>query len=118
MLRTITRRPVAVVMFTAAVLLFGMVSLSRLPVTLLPDLSYPTLTVRTELEGAAPTEVETLLSKPIEEVLGVIKNVRQVRSVSRGRASAICSGSVSGVFVTMSCTNASLWRTGPTRSNG
>jgi len=89
MLGFVTRRPVAVVMFTLAVLLFGMVSLSRLPVTLLPDLSYPTLTVRTELEGAAPTEIETLLSKPIEEAVGVIKNVRRVTSVSRAGTSDV-----------------------------
>ena len=89
MLGFVTRRPVAVVMFTLAVLLFGMVSLSRLPVTLLPDLSYPTLTVRTELIGAAPTEIETLLSKPIEEAVGVIKNVRRVTSVSRAGTSDV-----------------------------
>ncbi|MGH8460334.1 MAG: efflux RND transporter permease subunit [Stenotrophobium sp.] len=84
-----TRRPVAVVMLTVAVLLFGMVSASRLRVTLLPDLSYPTLTVRTLLPGAAPTEVETLLSKPVEEALGIIKGVRQVRSVSRAGQSDV-----------------------------
>jgi HAE1 family hydrophobic/amphiphilic exporter-1 len=84
-----TRRPVAITMLTAAVLLFGFVSLSRLEVTLLPNLSYPTLTVRTELPGAAPTEVETLLSKPIEEALGIIKNVRQVRSVSQAGRSDV-----------------------------
>ena len=78
-----TRRPVAISMVTIAVMLFGFVSLSRLPVNLLPDLSYPTLTVRTELTGAAPTEVETLLTKPLEETLGVTKGIRQVRSVSR-----------------------------------
>jgi HAE1 family hydrophobic/amphiphilic exporter-1 len=84
-----TRRPVAVVMLTLAVLLFGMVSMSRLRVTLLPDLSYPTLTVRTTLTGAAPTEIETLLSKPIEEALGIIKGVRQVRSISRAGQSDV-----------------------------
>jgi multidrug efflux pump subunit AcrB len=84
-----TRRPVAITMLTIAVLLFGAVSLSRLEVTLLPNLTYPTLTVRTELLGAAPTEVETLLSKPIEEAVGVIKNVRQVRSVSQAGRSDV-----------------------------
>ena len=84
-----TRRPVAVTMLTVAVLLFGYVSLQRLEVTLLPNLSYPTLTVRTELPGAAPTEVETLLSKPIEEAVGVIKNVRQVRSSSQAGRSDV-----------------------------
>ncbi len=76
-------------MFTIAVVLFGFVSLSRLKVNLLPDLSYPTLTVRTGLTGAAPLEIENLLSKPIEEAVGVIKNVRQVRSVSRSGQSDV-----------------------------
>ena len=78
-----TERRVTIVMFTVAVVLFGMVSLSRLKVNLLPDISYPTVTIRTELTGAAPVEVENLLTKPIEEAVGVIRNVRLVRSVSR-----------------------------------
>ncbi|MEM1270272.1 MAG: efflux RND transporter permease subunit, partial [Bacteroidota bacterium] len=78
-----TRRRVTVAMFTVAVLLFGFVSLKQLKVNLLPDLSYPTLTVRTEYTGSAPREVEQLISKPIEEAVGVVKNVRQVTSVSR-----------------------------------
>lgn len=84
-----TRRPVAISMLTLALLLFGLVSLSRLQVSLLPDLSYPRLTIRAELPGAAPTEVETLLAKPIEEALGVIKNVRRVSSVSRAEQSDV-----------------------------
>jgi HAE1 family hydrophobic/amphiphilic exporter-1 len=78
-----TERRVTIVMFTVAIVLFGLVSLSRLKVNLLPDISYPTITVRTELTGAAPIEVENLLTKPIEEAVGVIRNVRLVRSVSR-----------------------------------
>ncbi len=84
-----TERPVTVLMFFVAVALFGAVSLSRLDVNLLPDLSYPTLTVRTELEGAAPQEVENLLSKPIEEAVGIVKNVRKVRSLSRSGQSDV-----------------------------
>ena len=78
-----TERRVTIVMFTVAIVLFGLVSLSRLKVNLLPDISYPTVTVRTELTGAAPIEIENLLTKPIEEAVGVIRNVRLVRSVSR-----------------------------------
>ncbi|MFA5938993.1 MAG: efflux RND transporter permease subunit [Sinimarinibacterium sp.] len=84
-----TRRPVAIGMLTFAVLLFGFVSQSRLELTLLPDLSYPTLTIRTELPGAAPEEIETLLSKPIEEAVGIIRNVRQVRSASLAERSDV-----------------------------
>jgi HAE1 family hydrophobic/amphiphilic exporter-1 len=84
-----TRRRVTVVMAIVALCMFGFVSLTRLKVNLLPDLSYPTLTVRTELVGAAPLEVENLLTRPIEEAVGIIRNVRQVRSVSRSGQSDV-----------------------------
>jgi len=83
------RRKVTVAMFTVGILLFGMVSLSRLNVNLLPDLSYPTLTIRTDFEGAAPVEVENLITKPVEEAVGVVKGVQQVRSISRAGQSDV-----------------------------
>ena len=84
-----TERRVTIVMFMVAIVLFGMVSLSRLSLNLLPDISYPTLTIRTELTGAAPAEIENLVTKPIEEAVGVIRNVRLVRSVSRSGQSDV-----------------------------
>ncbi|MBT8066407.1 MAG: efflux RND transporter permease subunit [Gammaproteobacteria bacterium] len=84
-----TERRVTIVMLMVAIVLFGMVSLSRLKLNLLPDISYPTITVRTELTGAAPVEVENLLTKPIEESIGVVRNVRLVRSVSRSGQSDV-----------------------------
>jgi len=84
-----TERRVTIVMFMVAIALFGMVSLSRLKLNLLPDISYPTVTIRTELTGAAPVEVENLLTKPVEEAVGVIRNVRLVRSVSRSGQSDV-----------------------------
>src|SRR5688572_209946 len=83
------RRRVTIAMATVAVTLLGFISLSRLKVNLLPDLSYPTLTIRTELTGAAPTEVENLISRPVEEAAGVVRNVRSVRSVSRSGQSDV-----------------------------
>ena len=78
-----TRRRVTVAMMTLTLVLFGLISLGSLKVNLLPDLSYPTLTVRTDYEGAAPAEVETLISQPAEEALGVVKGLRKLKSVSR-----------------------------------
>jgi multidrug efflux pump subunit AcrB len=78
-----TRRRVTVGMLTVTLVLFGVIGLAGLKVNLLPDLSYPTLTVRTDYEGAAPLEIENLISQPIEEAVGVVKNVRKVHSVSR-----------------------------------
>lgn len=78
-----TRRRVTVAMFWITMLLFGGLALNSLKVNLLPDLSYPTLTVRTEYAGAAPSEVETLITEPVEEAVGVVKNLRKLKSVSR-----------------------------------
>ncbi len=77
------RRRVTIAMFTVTLVLFGLIALKDLKVNLLPDLTYPTLTVRTEYPGAAPAEVETLISQPVEEGVGVVKNVRKIRSISR-----------------------------------
>ncbi|MFP5374709.1 MAG: efflux RND transporter permease subunit, partial [Gammaproteobacteria bacterium] len=78
-----TRRRVTVAMVTLTFVLFGLIALRDLKVNLLPDLSYPTLTVRTVYTGAAPAEIETLVSQPVEEAVGVVKNLRRLRSVSR-----------------------------------
>ena len=78
-----TRRRVTVGMVTLTFVLFGLIALSGLKVNLLPDLTYPTLTVRTEYEGAAPLEIENLVSQPVEEAIGVVKNLRKIHSVSR-----------------------------------
>ncbi|HET7778853.1 MAG TPA: efflux RND transporter permease subunit, partial [Rudaea sp.] len=78
-----TRRRVTVGMVTLTFVLFGLIALTGLKVNLLPDLTYPTLTVRTEYEGAAPMEIENLISQPVEEAIGVVKNLRKIHSVSR-----------------------------------
>ena len=83
------KRRVTVAMFTIAVLLFGFVSFTRLKTNLLPDLTYPTITIRTEYSGAAPAEIENLISKPIEESVGVVKNVQKVSSISRSGQSDV-----------------------------
>jgi len=84
-----TSRPVAVLMVFTAAVVFGFFSFQRLPVTLMPELTYPTLTVRTEFPGAAPEEVENEISRPIEEALGVISGLNQISSISRAGISDV-----------------------------
>jgi len=84
-----TRRRVTVAMFWLTMFLFGLIALRDLKVNLLPDLSYPTLTVRTEYTGAAPAEIETLITQPSEEALGVVKGLRKMESVSRAGQSDV-----------------------------
>ncbi|MEZ4450179.1 MAG: efflux RND transporter permease subunit [Nannocystaceae bacterium] len=82
--RFTTTRPVAVLMVFLAVIVFGAFSIRLLPLNLMPDISYPRLTVRTEYPGAAPAEVENNVSRPLEEILGVVTGLTKITSVSRG----------------------------------
>ncbi|RMD88252.1 MAG: efflux RND transporter permease subunit [Calditrichaeota bacterium] len=77
------KRPVTITMFMVASIVFGLVAFDQLPINLLPEISYPTLTIRTEYPGTAPNEVENLISKPIEEAVGVISGVIRTSSISR-----------------------------------
>ena len=82
-----TRRPVAVLMLVLTVLTFGLISLRRLPRRLMPDISYPSVTVRTQYAGASPLEVEQRISKRLEEVLSQVRGLRRITSISRAEAS-------------------------------
>ena len=84
-----TRRRVTIAMIAIGVVVFGLVAQGRLPVTLLPDVEHPSLSVQTELEGAAPEEVEYLISRPLEETLATTTGVRRVDSISRAGQSEI-----------------------------
>ncbi len=84
-----TTRRVTVAMVMVATIAFGAVGFSRLAVNLLPDITYPTITVRTEYPGVAPGEMERLISEPIEGLVGVVNNVVRVSSVSRAGMSDV-----------------------------
>ena len=83
------RRPVTVLMATLAVTIFGFLSRGQLPVELLPDLSYPSLTIQTEYLDAVPVSVEQFVTRPIEEAVGVIPGIRNMHSVSRAGISEV-----------------------------
>jgi HAE1 family hydrophobic/amphiphilic exporter-1 len=77
------RRPVSTVAATIAIVLLGAVSLSRIPVSLLPDVTLPVLTIRTAYEGAAATEVSRFIAEPIEAAIAATPGLVELRSVSR-----------------------------------
>ncbi len=87
--QTAIRRPVTVSMFVVAVTLFGLVSVDRLALNLLPDISYPSLTIQTEFEDAAPEEIESLVTRLIEETVGVVPGLRRLSSVLRSGQSEV-----------------------------
>lgn len=76
-------RPVTVYMFYLAVILLGFVSLRELSVDLLPDISYPRLSVITNYPGVAPEEIETLITAPLESAVSRVPGLRRVESISK-----------------------------------
>jgi len=70
-------------------MVFGMKSYQELALNLMPDLSYPTLSVRSEYPEAAPEEVESFVSRPLEEALSTVSNLVEIRSVSSAGLSEI-----------------------------
>ena len=83
------KRPVTIAMLMIAICLFGFVSLPMLKVDLLPELNLPVSVVVTNYEGAAPGEVEKRITKPIENVVGTVSNVKTIQSVSTTGSSQV-----------------------------
>ena len=88
----VVHRPVATLMVTIALFVFGMVSYNRLALNLMPDMSYPTVTIRTEAPGFAPQEVEEQVSRKVEEAVGTVQGLTRLESRSRaGRSEVLLS---------------------------
>jgi len=88
-LALVTARPVAVTMIVVASAVFGWVSFSKLRVDLLPEIGYPTLTVRTTWAGAAPEDIEDRISERVQEALSTLPRLVRASSVSRAETSDV-----------------------------
>ncbi len=84
-----TTRPVAILMVVIGVVVFGAISYKQLPLNLMPEMTYPSLSVRTEYPGTAPEEIETSISRPIEQALGVVDNLVSISSISKAEQSDV-----------------------------
>ncbi|HUU44046.1 MAG TPA: efflux RND transporter permease subunit, partial [Planctomycetota bacterium] len=80
--RQAIHRPVFTVMLTLIVIILGGVSLYRLPVDLMPDITFPSLSISTDYEGASPEEIEELVTRPIEQALAAVPGVEEISSAS------------------------------------
>ena len=77
------KRPITTIMVFCAVMLVGFFSWSKLPQELFPPINYPNLTVVTTYENAAPEEIETQITKVIEESIGTVSKLRRISSISK-----------------------------------
>ncbi len=82
-------RPITFMMISIILIGFGLYGLNNLRLNLYPDVSFPTITVYSTYEGVAPEDIETLVTRQIEEQVGSISGVRRVRSLSSQGASVV-----------------------------
>ncbi|MEX0773927.1 MAG: efflux RND transporter permease subunit [Balneolales bacterium] len=83
------KRPVTFIMISLIVIGFGIFGLNQLRLNLYPDVSFPTITVYTTYEGVAPEDMETLVTRPLEESVGTVSGLSRVRSLSSQGASVV-----------------------------
>ena len=81
--------PIFTVMIMLIVILLGAISFSRLPIDLLPDVSFPTLSISTSYSNASPEEMEELITRPVEEAMAAVPGVEEVSSVSSEGSSSV-----------------------------
>jgi len=82
------KRPIFTTMVTLILVILGAVSLSRLQIDMLPDIELPTLTIRTDYEGASPEVMERLVTQIVEEIVATVPGVEEISSSSsEGRSS-------------------------------
>jgi HAE1 family hydrophobic/amphiphilic exporter-1 len=87
--RASIRRPVAIAMAFIAIVVLGILSFSRLPVDLLPDIAYPKLIIYTTYPGVAPSEIERFITLPIEGAVGKVPGRERTESSSREGTSLV-----------------------------
>lgn len=76
------QRPVTVFMGCLILLLLGGIAFWQLPVDLMPETIYPTISVRAEYPGVAPEEMENLVARPLEEAFSSAPAVEEIKSTS------------------------------------
>ena len=80
--RLAIQRPVTMFMLSAIITLLGFISLTRLPVDLMPEFQQPTLNIRTGYAGVGPLEMEELITRPIEQAVGAVPGLIRIESSS------------------------------------
>lgn len=83
------KRPVMTSMVFLGITLFGFLCWARLPQELFPNISVPQLIVLTNYANAAPEEIENLITKPVEEAVGTVPNLKRITSISKEGLSAV-----------------------------
>ncbi|TVQ29809.1 MAG: efflux RND transporter permease subunit [Phycisphaeraceae bacterium] len=80
--RLCVSRPITTMMIASIVVIIGAFSLTRLPIDLLPDVTLPSLTIRSQYDNASPEEMERLVTEPIEAAVSLVSGIEELVSTS------------------------------------
>src|SRR5688572_5962903 len=83
------RRPVFAVMLIMAMVVVGAVSYTRLGIDRFPDVDLPIVTVRTSLLGASPEEIESTVTRRVEDAVATVEGIEDIRSTSAESVSIV-----------------------------
>ena len=77
------RRPIFITCIVTVIIAVGLLSMSKLGVDLFPDVTFPVVTISIPYPGAGPSEVETLISKPLEDEIGTLAGIKRLSSINQ-----------------------------------
>ncbi|KPK32680.1 MAG: hypothetical protein AMS24_03475 [Chlamydiae bacterium SM23_39] len=89
LIKTAIRRPITTLMVFIGICIFGFLSFFLLPFDLMPKIEPPIITIVTMWPGSSAIDVETKITKTIENSLGVVNNLKEISSKSRENVSII-----------------------------
>src|ERR687892_206948 len=87
--RLAIERPITMFMLSGVIMLIGLLSFTRLPVDLMPDISFPSLTVRVGYPGVGPLEMEELVTRPLEQAMSAVAGLERLESTSSEGSSRV-----------------------------
>jgi hydrophobic/amphiphilic exporter-1 (mainly G- bacteria), HAE1 family len=87
--RVAIERPVTMFMLSGVIMLIGWISFTRLPVDLMPDVSFPSITVRVGYAGVGPLEMEELVTRPLEQAMSAVSGLERLESTSSEGSSRV-----------------------------
>ncbi len=87
--RAAIERPVTMFMISGVIIMLGLMSLVRLPIDLMPDVTFPSLTVRVGYPGVGPLEMEELVTRPLEQTVAAVSGLERLESTSSEGSSRV-----------------------------
>lgn len=86
---TSVRKPISTILIFVGVIIFGLFSVQKLGIDMYPDIDFPSITVLTTYQGANAADIETNLTKPIEDGLNTVENLDEITSRSSDNVSVV-----------------------------